>query len=803
MMGVLRYKIISDLWGHKGRTLQIVLIIGFGAAAIGMILGTRNMVIPMMQEMWQSLDAPSIFLFVAPNVSESEMEVLQRTEGVSEIEGIHSATIEWRVNPEDDWKQGGLNARVDYADQRLNRLELVEGKWPEDEVILVGQDAEEYFGISKHGKVYFKIDDKETEVKLDGMIYNMFTQPAYFGGTAQFYSSGEYFEKLVGNRDYNQIYVLDDNPVHDEEYTTEIANRVQDKIEQQRKEVVGRLIADPKEHFFQNPMEVIFMLLGVLGGLSLLLGLMLVYNTINAFISQQVDQIGIMKAIGGRTTQIFRLYFFTVLAYGLLAACIAIPIGILGGWGITYWLITSFGADPGEFQFSRLSLEVMVLIAVIAPILAAFIPVRTGSRITVREAISTYGLSTKSSFLERFLASAQQISRLVIITIGNTFRKKGRVARLEIALIVSGFMFMMVVSVRDSVIYTIRDVLFEILDADITMTFDQPYRIDYLQEVSLAHPEVSQAEMWGFTAGKVRPGSQEETEDDEEITLFGVPLPTDLYGYQLRKGRWLSPEDDFAIVLNQKHASDVGVDVGDWVTVKYAEKEERDWLVVGLVFDPILTTVAMVPRDVLLQDIGQVGKSGAVWMKTKTQDAEAQIATAKDLREYYKKNNIDVSAQRGVFGGFGGDATVETSRTFINQFNFVLILLGIMAIVIATVGSIALSGALSLSVLERRREIGVMRAIGASSWTIFRMFIGEGLILGWLSWLIALPLSVPASKLMVYALGQAFEFEMVYKFTFTGAIMWFFIITILSILASWIPAQGATTISVRESLAYQ
>ncbi len=96
-----------------------------------------------------------------------------------------------------------------------------------------------------------------------------------------------------------------------------------------------------------------------------------------------------------------------------------------------------------------------------------------------------------------------------------------------------------------------------------------------------------------------------------------------------------------------------------------------------------------------------------------------------------------------------------------------------------------------------------MRAIGASSWTIFRLFIGEGLILGWLSWLVALPVIVPAGKLMVQALGKAFGLDILYKFQPTGAIMWFVIITILSILASWLPARGATRISVRESLAYQ
>jgi putative ABC transport system permease protein len=130
-------------------------------------------------------------------------------------------------------------------------------------------------------------------------------------------------------------------------------------------------------------------------------------------------------------------------------------------------------------------------------------------------------------------------------------------------------------------------------------------------------------------------------------------------------------------------------------------------------------------------------------------------------------------------------------------------LLSIMSVIIGAVGSIALSGALTLSVIERRREIGVMRAIGASSWTIARLFVGEGLILGWLSWLIAFPLSLPAGQGMVKALGAAFQLDLSYNYTPVGAILWLVIITFLSILASWLPARGASGISVRESLAYQ
>ena len=97
--------------------------------------------------------------------------------------------------------------------------------------------------------------------------------------------------------------------------------------------------------------------------------------------------------------------------------------------------------------------------------------------------------------------------------------------------------------------------------------------------------------------------------------------------------------------------------------------------------------------------------------------------------------------------------------------------------------------------------------LGEAARTFFllgaRLFVGEGLILGWLSWLIALPISLVAGRVMTGALSAALGTEIVYYYTPQGAIMWLVIITFLAILASGLPARRATHISVRESLAYQ
>lgn len=798
-MGVLWFKILRDLWDHKARTAQVVLIIGIGAAAIGMIMGTRALMVSGMQQIWQAGSPAMINLFVGPPVTEDEVVALRRVEGVDQVEGICNTTIEWRLSPQDEWKQGDLNARVDYQSQQLNTLELVTGEWPHGKVMLVEQGSDGFFGIPLDGKVYLRVNDREVRVQIGGDLYNPLSTPAYFGGTAQFYATRDYYERLIGNSDFGQLMIT--APEWDEPAVTDLADRLQAKLEKQGKQS-NRFITDPNKHFFQDQIDGLFFLLGVLGSISLVLGLLLVYNTMNALISRQVDQIGILKAVGARSWQILALFLIAVLIYGLLAMLLAVPVGILGGWSVSSWLVSSFGADPGPFQLSPQSVITMILITLLAPLLASLIPILSAARITVREAITTYGLGAKAGLIERLGARLRFLSRLFLLTISNTFRNKWRVALMQVALVLSGLIFMMVISVRDSVVYTVNDVIFAILGADVTFVLKDAYRIDYTADIALANSQVRAVEAWALRNVQIRPARQPYSEDDERSTLFGVPLPTGMYGYQLRLGRWLDPTDSYAIVLNQRLAEDVGVGVGDWVTVRYAEDQERDWQVVGLIFDPILTNSSSAPRDVLLRDLNQVGRAGTLWIDTIGQSPAAQIAIARDLRQYFGENGIEISPQRGVFG-IGGDATVQTAQTLIAQFDFVIGLLALMAVIIGAVGSIALSGTLSLSVMERTREIGVMRAIGASSWAIARLFIGEGLILGWLSWLIALPLSLPAGRIMVIAMGQAFNNEYVYHSTPTGALLWLAIITVLSILASWFPARSAMSISVRQSLAYQ
>jgi putative ABC transport system permease protein len=393
-MGVIQHKIWSDIWNNKGRTLQVVLIIAMGAFAIGMIIGGSGAIRAKLTQEWQASTPAMINLWADPRVNDEQLAALKSLKGIEDVEGILSTSIEWRLSPDQPWSSGGLMARVDYKDQTFNKFELLSGQWPARKGLAVEKGAEAHFDIHEGDQIYLRLNDHEHVLRVEGVIYNRTAQPPGFGGKAQFYASRAGFANLTGEQNFDQI--LAGAPVYDEAAIKNLADRMQRQLEKLDIDSGGaalgdgdRRISDPQTHFLQSTLDAIFLILGVMGGLALILGLLLVYNTITAIIGQQVSQIGVMKAVGGSTRQILQVYFSGVLIYGLLALVVAIPLGAIGAQQLSNFLLNFFNMDPGPLVLSPLALEVQVAIALLAPLLASLVPIFAGARITVREANST------------------------------------------------------------------------------------------------------------------------------------------------------------------------------------------------------------------------------------------------------------------------------------------------------------------------------------------------------------------------------------------------------------------------------
>lgn len=136
--------------------------------------------------------------------------------------------------------------------------------------------------------------------------------------------------------------------------------------------------------------------------------------------------------------------------------------------------------------------------------------------------------------------------------------------------------------------------------------------------------------------------------------------------------------------------------------------------------------------------------------------------------------------------------------------NILIIFLLIMALLIAVVGSMGLTGTMSINVLERTREIAVMRTIGAIDKMIMQSVTIESLVIGIITWVLAIGLSFPISNILLDIIGETMTGStVVLKFNPYGVLFWLGIVIVLSILSSILPARNAARLTINEVLAYE
>jgi putative ABC transport system permease protein len=376
------------------------------------------------------------------------------------------------------------------------------------------------------------------------------------------------------------------------------------------------------------------------------------------------------------------------------------------------------------------------------------------------------------------------------LSLRNTFRRKGRIALTLTTLVLSGLMFMIVMSVGNSMSNTI-EVLLQDFGFDVLTVFDRPHRKARLLEVTEAIPGVAFAEVWDVRLGTV------ELDDGEQIQgqLWGVPDHSRMFTPRIVEGRALLPGDGRAILLNSKIATDHGIAIGDEITLTVADKEIT-WTVVGTIINiNNLQRDNFVPFDTLASEIGNANRGAFLMVAADKHDAAAHQALIRDMRAAYEANRL-----KPVFFQSGGELRQQTQ----SQFDIITYLMLAMAVLAAIVGSVGLASTMSINVVERKREIGVMRAIGATSVAILGIFVAEGALVGVLSWLLATPLSYPGARAFSAIIGdQLFEMPLDFRYSVGGLVLWLIIVSALSALASLWPALRATQVSVRESLAYE
>lgn len=793
-------KIWRDLWRHKGRTLLVVMSIAAGVMAIGMITASNTLMREQLDASNQASTPSHGRITLTRPIDLATLEKFTDLPGVVIVDGRLAYSIQWRKSPQDAWQDATLRALPDYENQRLDLLQLYEGRWPSRSDVAVAFNQINTFEVpGLNQTTYFKINDRDRAFPVNGVLRDPVALAPPFDETPSFYVSIDLFREIAGFDGFIQARIT--VPEYSEDAVQTAADQIERSLMRTGVEVNYVTPTDPADHWAQSTVDGIGLILSIMAISSLGLSTFLIINTMNALMVQQVPQIGMMKTVGGLSRQITTIYLAGVAVYGFLALFAAVPAGAFAGNALAGWLLTFINVPPDPFSLVGESLWLQLLTGLLTPLLAGLYPILRGVAIPVARAISSYGVGQGQygfRWMDRMMTRIRSIPRLAILALRNTFRRPGRVMLTQVTLTFAGAIFMMVLSTQQSFQYTL-DRIFDGLGFDVILVFEQNQRVDEITPLTESRPNIEHAEMWIFTSGYSRPlapvpGS---TSDREPIDIRGVPSNTALYVPQIVAGRGLMPEDGHAVLFNQKIAGELGVGVGDRVVIEMDGFDDTTWTIVGLILD--LGAQAgqqsiYLQREVLEVDLNQVGRARVLEVKGIRETIDAQRAIENDLLDFFESRGLRVAYST---------TAIENKELANAQFSILTTTLLLMTVLIAAVGGFGLSGTLSINVMERTREIGVMRAVGASSADIGRIFMGEGLLLGMLSWFVAIPLSIVAGKQFVIALGQILDFPFEYRYSAQSIWLWFGIIFLISITASWLPSRRATQISVRESLAYE
>jgi putative ABC transport system permease protein len=559
---------------------------------------------------------------------------------------------------------------------------------------------------------------------------------------------------------------------------------------------------DPDEHWGRSFMDGFAVVQELLAIICVIVGAILIYNTLSNLITQQTNQIGILKAIGGRTSTIIGVYMVNALVYGLLGLMIAWPLGALVAFSVTKVFLNLFNIDFNQFQFSSRAVILQAICALGAPLLAGLPPVLHGARISVRQAIASYGLGGdfRSGRLDRLIDAFGQrwLSSQYATALGNMFRHRGRLLLTQVVLITAGTAFLMVMSLNSSSMRTL-DNLFGRRHFDTTILFASLERADRVQALAATVPGVDKAELRLVQSASLFVEGQLVKEAGIGASLEGIPTGSDFSYPLIVAGRWFKPgENGRALVITRQTAEDNHIQVGDEVTLDLGEFGKDKWLVVGL-YDPVFVggfnqDTIFAPLEALYQTTKKYGQGGRLYVRTTSHEPAFTASVTKQLKDMYEHHGLKVVIS---------ETQAESRATADWQFAIVIWMMLSLAVIVALVGGLALMGALSIGVIERTKEIGVLRAVGARSRSILGIFVMEGLLQGILSWAIAMPLSFLTSPLLANALGNAmFGATLDYQYNWSAVAIWLGTVLVISILASVLPARNATRISVRDSLAY-
>jgi putative ABC transport system permease protein len=792
-------KIIREIVANRSRTALTVLSIAVGLFAVSLTFRTQAILSNNVLSQYAATTPAAIVAKVLPADAEIASR-LRRIPGVQAAVGVSHISARARVGG--TWRALALRGAENLAQLPVQQLAAGGGAWPPPARAMTIERSYMQSGVETGDMLTVALDNgREQQLRVAGGAHDLGVISGRLGNPVlQGYVSLDTAEWLTGSRAVNEFLVAAEPGQHGPQELQALGERVRAALKAAGCTVLAINIQNPAEPQGYQLLTAVFQTLNVLGGLSLVLSVCLVINTTSAMLTRHIPQIGIMKAVGARTGDVFAIYVSTILVIAVIALVLALPTAALCAWLLAGQLAWLLNYDIRDASIPASVIMIELAAGIVTPVLASLYPVGAAARVTVREAIG--GMQTGalgSGGVKAIHLPILGAPVALLYAARSMFRRKARLALTLAALACGGAIVITVLSAQASLDATLNQVA-AYWQQDLTVSFDAPEQAARVMGEAAQVPGVVAVEQQSATLAVRKHADGSESAD--RYAIFGVRPGSAFLAPTLVQGRWLAPGDRDALVVNVdflKH--EPGLALGDRVDLTVGGRTSA-WTVVGVVTSHLLiygeATVGQgagfISDTMFTEQIYRARRTNRVIVTTQQHDAasRAQIGRALETR----------LAQAGI------QALVQTQSEMRDQISrfvgLIVVLLLVMALSFVAIGALSLIGAMSLNVIERTKEIGILRALGSSHGHITSIVVIEGACIGLMSWVPATILALPLSRALSDVLGWSIvSWPLVYVFPPVAPLLWMGVVAVLSAAASYLPAWRAARINVRNALEYQ
>jgi len=792
-------KVLSDILNSKTRTILIVLSIMAGLTAVGTILSARTLLSSSVEKSYAAVNYANGSIVTQQSFDKNFVRSFDNNNlGAVAVDGRRSL-------PTRALNQAGKKTNiiifsvVDYGDTRVNKISSKSGQWPPPRhEILIETSSLAVLGIKEGDEIQIEtVDKKLRSLKVVGTVIDVASPPAALVGSAYGYIDSETMEWLGTPNGFNELIFTVQPDKHSEVDTKMILDKMVNQVKNAGYTVVSSLVVS--EIPINSMIQILLLVLGVIGLLTLALSVFLIINSISAMVAQQTRLIGVMKAIGGSAAQILWMYLSVSLFYGLIALCISIPLSIMASNALSGFLVSSFNLTIQGDRVQFVSILVQVFLAFLVPTLSSLFPLINGLRISATQALGGSGINqvnSGSNIIDHLLSGPRLwfaryiLMRPILLAVRNMFRQKIRLILTLVTLVLAGAVFITVFNLR-ATISNSMNLMTQMQSYDLQVNLSKEYRIDEIRREFGKIKGVQAVDTW-LTNPSTR--TRPDHSESNGILLTALnPNSSVISAPVMIEGRWLEPGDQNAIVITSMlMKNEPDLKVGQDMILKINDRN-YPFHIVG---------EAMTGGSTVYSNYDYL--ANLLHNKTRASTVLITMDKSVGMTPGDFKTRLDSQLKTDGFLIASIQTTVEVRGNTETNFGSVLILLILMALILAVVGGLSLMGTMSINVIERTREIGVMRAIGSSNGGVLVVFMTEGVGIGLMSCLFSIPVSFPITSMVASAIGiLATGTSWIGTFTTTGVFIWMVLVIILSLLANYLPARSAARLTVREVLAYE